>query len=62
MRANRLTVFRGKSGQYYWRLRAPNGRIVCDGSEGYTRNQDARRAMLRVAKLFRSGIVRVGSD
>ena len=28
-------VFQGKNGDYYWRLKAANGEIVC-GSEGYS--------------------------
>jgi uncharacterized protein YegP (UPF0339 family) len=34
-----------KGGVYYWRCRAPNGRIVADGSEGYKTAAGCRRAL-----------------
>jgi uncharacterized protein YegP (UPF0339 family) len=33
-------IFRGRDSQYYWRLKAPNGEILCF-SEGYTTKQNA---------------------
>lgn len=39
--------------KWYWHLRASNGLIVLDGSQGYTRERDARRAFHRVKKLLR---------
>lgn len=32
----RFEVFEGKDGQFYFRLKARNGKIICQ-SEGYTR-------------------------
>lgn len=33
-------IFLGRNGQYYWRLKASNGEILCV-SEGYTTKQNA---------------------
>jgi uncharacterized protein YegP (UPF0339 family) len=38
--------------QWYWRLRAKNGRIIADGAEGYTRRSDCCRAVHRVIALL----------
>lgn len=35
--------------QWYWRMKAPNGRIVADGSEGYKTKQGATRAAIKLA-------------
>ena len=32
-------IFRDTRGEYRWRLRAPNGRIIADSAEGYTTRQ-----------------------
>lgn len=36
----KFTVFQGSDRQWYFRLRAPNGEILCH-SEGYTSRQSA---------------------
>lgn len=39
----------GRSPQHwYWRLRAANGKIVADGSEGYSSKSAAKAAVRRV--------------
>lgn len=50
MNTPRFHVYKGGNGQWYWRLRAGNGRIVADG-EGYTRRHDAVRACNRFKAL-----------
>ena len=40
--------YEDKAGQWRWRLVADNGRIVADGSEGYTREADVKRAVRTV--------------
>jgi uncharacterized protein YegP (UPF0339 family) len=47
MSALRVSVFMGADGEWYWRLRARNGRIVAVGGEGYTRRNDCLRAFKR---------------
>lgn len=41
-------VYRDRAGEYRWRLIHKNGRILADGSEGYTRRNDANRAVKRI--------------
>ena len=38
------TYYGFKDGLWYWRLRAQNGKIIADGSEGYATRYNARRA------------------
>lgn len=45
----------GSAGDWYWRL-TRRGRIVADGSEGYTRKSDVVRAVRGVARWLR-GVV-----
>lgn len=39
-------------GQWYWRLKAQNGRIICDGAEGYCSKWNAKRAARRTRYLM----------
>lgn len=45
MRRHRIEIYRDAAYLYRWRLRSPNGRIMADGAEGYTRRDDVRRAL-----------------
>lgn len=38
-------VYRDAAGDYRWRLRASNGRIVADSAEGYASRANVRRAI-----------------
>lgn len=38
-------IYRDASGDWRWRLRAANGRIVADSAEGYASKRNAQRAM-----------------
>lgn len=40
----KFQIFKGKDGQYYFRLRARNGEIVCS-SEGYTSLQACKNGI-----------------
>jgi len=51
-RRGTFEVFQGrpsKQGSWYWRFRAPNGRITFIGGEAFTRRDNAFRAV-RTAK------------
>lgn len=37
-------IYKDKKGEYRWRLKASNGRIVSDCGEGYTRRAACTRA------------------
>lgn len=39
-------------GMWYWRLRARNGRIIADGSEGYASRRGVLRAIQRLNDAF----------
>lgn len=52
----------GPEGLWYWRLRAPNGRIVADGAEGYTRRADVRRAAVRSQGLMAAAVLEEGGQ
>ena len=41
----KFEVYKDKAGEYRWRLLSSNGRIAADSGEGYTRREDAHRAI-----------------
>lgn len=45
--SDKITVYRGYDGLWYWHVKAPNNKIIMDGAEGYSSRWAARRAMLR---------------
>lgn len=52
----KFTLYRDQAGEWRWRLRAKNGRIVAEGGEGYKRYS----AMVRTLNgLFETGAARV---
>lgn len=38
--------------QWYWRLRSHNGRIVAEGSKGYTSKANVKRALRKIILAF----------
>jgi uncharacterized protein YegP (UPF0339 family) len=49
----KIEVFQGcLEDRWYWHLRAPNGRIVADGAEGYASKRNAIRAVRRVENFI----------
>lgn len=51
MRSARFEVYLGVSGRWYWRLRAANGLVIADGSEGYATRANAFRAARRAVNV-----------
>ena len=47
-----IEIYQGADKKWYWRFRAGNGRIIADGSEGYSRKYNARRAFARFTDLI----------
>ncbi|HXU06530.1 MAG TPA: YegP family protein [Polyangia bacterium] len=45
-----------KNGQFYWHLRAPNGRIQCQG-EGHPHKLAIPRAAKRIAKVLPTAVL-----
>ena len=50
-------IYKGST-EWYWRLVSANGRIVADGSEGYSSKENAVRAANRVRKMLQTVTVR----
>lgn len=46
----KFQIFKGKDGQFYFRLRAKNGEIVCS-SEGYTTLQSCKSGIEVIKKI-----------
>lgn len=46
-RALRITVYRDAKGEYRWRAKSRNGRIVADCAEGYKTRAGAMKAAYR---------------
>lgn len=61
MRHYRLTTYEAKDG-HRWRLVAPNGRIMADGGEAYTRAASALRAAWRLLDLMQQGRVQITQE
>ena len=45
----KFVIFRGRDGQFYWHLKAPNGEIICQ-SEGYASKQGAQNGIVACKK------------
>lgn len=41
----RFVLYKDKRGCWRWRLKASNGRIICDSAEGYRRRADCLRGI-----------------
>ena len=52
MRRAKLEIYRDGQGEWRWRLRASNGRIMADSGEGYRRLSSARHAANRVRSIL----------
>ena len=58
----KFEIFKGKDGQFYFRLRAPNGEIIAS-SEGYTSKQNCKNGIESIQKNAAGAeIVEVDSD
>lgn len=55
-KSSHFHVYRDAAGEYRWQLRAPNGRIVADGGEGYKRRAGADRAVSRLILIAHSAL------
>jgi len=50
-------VYQDRGGKWRWRLRAVNGRIICDSAQGYINREDAYAGINSVRKYANSQIV-----
>jgi uncharacterized protein YegP (UPF0339 family) len=54
-----ISTYKDRKGEYRWRAKARNGKIVADSGEGYATHANARRAAIRFVSLFIAGSVKV---
>ena len=52
-----VTFYRDSKGEYRWRLRARNGRIVADCGEGYKTRRGAENGYLVAREVVREATV-----
>jgi uncharacterized protein len=50
-------IYRDANGEYRWRLRAGNGRIIADSGEGYVRKIDCERSIELVKEESATALV-----
>lgn len=53
----RFEVYRDKASEYRWRLLSSNGQITADSGEGYTRREDAHRAIASLLKSINDVVI-----
>ncbi len=51
-KTSKATIYRDKRGEYRWRVKARNGRVLADSGEGYVNRIDAEHGLIEA----RSGI------
>jgi len=51
---DRTEVYQDAAGKWRWRRIAPNGEIIADSAESYSRKYDAKRAADRVFEIEES--------
>lgn len=52
MKKERFQVYKDKKGEWRWRLKSRNGRIVCQG-ESYATKQNALRAIKAIKRIVK---------
>lgn len=55
-------IYKDKAGEWRWRLRAHNGRIIADSSEGYSDRNSCERGIDLVRQLSATGVVVLDDD
>lgn len=50
-------IYQDTSGDWRWRLRAANGRIVADSAEGYASKRNAKRAVMSTLDATESALI-----
>jgi uncharacterized protein YegP (UPF0339 family) len=43
----KIEYYRGKNRKWFWRMQADNGKVICDGAQGYVSKGNATKAILR---------------
>ena len=50
-------IYVDRAGEYRWRFRAPNGKIIADSAEGYRTEASCREGIALVKKYAPSALV-----
>lgn len=53
----KFEIYKDAKGEWRWRLRAKNGRIVADSAEGYKKRASVANAVLNLVFFVREGPV-----
>jgi hypothetical protein len=61
-RPNTLTFFKDDGGEWRWRMTAPNGEIVADSGEGYSRRIDCQREAQRLFDGNTDYVLDIGNE
>ncbi|MFC1719283.1 YegP family protein [Candidatus Poribacteria bacterium] len=56
-RLSKFQVYKDRAGEYRWRLRANNNKIIADSGEGYVDKSECKRAVDRVKEQAPQAIV-----
>lgn len=52
----KIEMYMDSGGEWRWRLRTPNGRIVADSSEGYASRAGVRRSIANFVKYLAQAV------
>lgn len=52
-----VEFYRDRAGEWRWRLKARNGRILADSAEGYTRYADCRLGYTRTCDVLQGRVL-----
>ncbi len=55
MRKYRFHIYQDRAGAWRWQLQASNGRVIADGSEGYTSKRNAQNGVRALVRITTSG-------
>lgn len=58
----RVQIYRDKGGEWRWRLRAANAKIVCDSAEGYKTRHGAVQAVEALYRILAAAEIVVMPD
>ena len=58
----RLEFYKDSAGEYRWRIRARNNRIICASSEGFTTKSDCKRSYDTVVQYLLDTVLAVHYD
>jgi uncharacterized protein YegP (UPF0339 family) len=55
MKALTIEVFKNSNGKWHWRILSKNGPVIATSREGYSRQSDARRGVIRLTTALAAG-------